>query len=110
MRRDKKQKISYIRKPFARRSFVALPFGAAALVCCIVSLALSVRLQGSGGLNVAAWGLSSMIFSVVALVYGLLSFLEKEKNYILARIAAGIGGVLAVFWICLTIVGLFGKG
>lgn len=107
MRRDK-QKISYIRKPFARKSFVALPFAAAALACCIVSLALSVRLQGNGGLNVAAWGVSSMVFSVVALMYGLLSFLEKEMNYILARIAVGIGAVLVIFWICLTIVGLFG--
>lgn len=107
MRRDK-QKISYIRKPFARKSFVALPFAAASLACCVVSLYLSIRRQGDGGLNVAAWGLSSMIFSVVALVYGLLSFLEKEMNYILAKIAIGAGGILLVFWICLTIVGLFG--
>lgn len=107
MRRDK-QKISYIRKPFARKSFVALPFAVAALACCVVSLALSVRLQGNGGLNVAAWGVSSMVFSVVALVYGLLSFLEKEMNYILARIAVGTGAVLVIFWFCLTIVGVFG--
>lgn len=106
MRRDK-QKISYIRKPFARKSFVGLPFAVAALACCAVSLFLSMRLQGNGGVDVAAWGLSSMIFSVVALVYGILSFMEKEMNYILAKIAVGIGAALLIFWICLTIVGLF---
>ena len=108
MRRNK-QRISYIRKPFARKSFVGLSFAAAALVCCIVSFTLSIRLQGNGGLNVAAWGFSSMVFSMVALVYGLLSFTEKEMNYILAKIAAGVGAVLMIFWICLVIVGLLGR-
>lgn len=102
------QKISYIRKPFARKSFVALPFAAAALLCGGVSLGLSIRLQGNGGLNIAAWAVTSMVFSVVALVYGLLSLTEKEKNYILAKIAAGVGGVLLVFWFCLVLVGLLG--
>lgn len=106
--RKGKQRISYIRKPFAGKSLIALPFSVAALVCCAVSLGLSIRFQGNGGVEIAAWGLSSLIFSVIALVYGLLSFLEKEKNYILARIAAGVGGVLLVFWFCLVLVGILG--
>lgn len=106
--RKNKQKISYIKKPFAGRSFVALGFAAAALACCMVSIGLSIRQQGNGDMNVAAWGLSSIIFSVVALVYGLLSFLEKEKNYILAKISIGVGGLLLVLWFCLVLVGLLG--
>lgn len=106
--RKNKQKISYIKKPFAGKSFVALGFAAAALACCMVSIGLSIRQQGNGDMNVAAWGLSSIIFSVVALVYGLLSFLEKEKNYILAKISIGVGGLLLVLWFCLVLVGLLG--
>lgn len=101
------QKISYIKRPFAKKSLVALPFGAAGLACCVVSLFISVRLQGNGGMDVAAWGVSSMVFSAVALVYGLMSFLEKEMNYILARAAAWLGGALLLFWACLVAVGLF---
>lgn len=52
----KKYKISYIRKPFAKRSLICLPLAFLSLVLCIVSMTLSVRLQGQGGLNVAAWG------------------------------------------------------
>lgn len=106
--RKGKQRISYIRKPFARKSFVALSFAVAALVCCVVSLGLSVRQQGHGDVNIAAWAVSSIVFSVVALVYGGVSFLEKEMNYILAKLSMVTGAVLFVFWLCLLLVGLLG--
>ena len=43
---------------------------------------------------------------MVSLVYGGLSLLEKEMNYIIAKIGMGIGGAAALFWICMIIVGL----
>ncbi len=101
------RKISYIRKPFARRSFISLGTSALACVCCVVSLWISVRMEGNGGLNMAAWGVSSLAASGVGIFYGLTAFMEKEKNYVLARISLGISGFLALFWICLVIVGLF---
>ncbi len=100
------RKISYVRKPFARKSFVALSLTLAALALGIVSLALSVSMEGNGDLNVAAWAVSSFLFAVMALAYGLLSFLEREMNYLLAKIAAGISGCLVLFWICIFIVGV----
>lgn len=100
------RKISYVRKPFARKSFAALPLALAALALGVISLTLSVRMQGNGDLNVAAWGLSSFLFAVMALVYGLLAFLEREKNYLLAKIAVGISGCLVLFWICILVVGV----
>ncbi len=102
------RKISYIKKPFAGRSFISLGATAAALVCCIVSLWLSVNMQGNGGLNMAAWGVSSLVASGVGIGYGLISFMEKEKNYVLAKISLGISGFLALFWIFLVIIGLLG--
>lgn len=103
---QKGKRISYIKKPFARRSLVSLPFAVAGLLCCLVSLTLSVRLEGNGGANMAAWGFSSIVFTLIGLGYGLTSFLEKEMNYILAKIGTGISGLLLVFWLCLVIVGL----
>ncbi|MDO4267176.1 MAG: DUF6142 family protein [Eubacteriales bacterium] len=100
------RKISYIRKPLARRGFPSVGAAAAALLCCIVSLGLSVARQGNGGLNVAAWGLTSILFSAVSLWYGLSAFAEQEKNYILAKTGAVTGGILLVFWIIMVIVGL----
>lgn len=108
--RERRFKISYIKKPFARRSFISLPVAAAALVFCVVSLYLSVRLEGNGDLNVGAWGLSSLLFAVVGLVYGGLSYTEKEKNYSLAKAGIVICGLLILFWLCMIAVGLLGRG
>ena len=101
-------RISYIRKPFAKRSRYCLGTAAAALVMCGVSLGLSVRLEGQGELNVAAWGMSSFLFSLLALAYGGLSFLEKEKNYVLSKIGMWMAGGLIVVWVCVTVVGIIG--
>ena len=73
-----------------------------------ISVSLSVRLQGQGELNIAAWGVSSFLFALMALAYGGLSFLEKEKNYLLSRIGMWTAGVLVVLWICVTVVGVIG--
>ena len=100
------RKISYIKKPLARRSIWSTAASAVALVCCGMSLGISVRMQGSGGLNVAAWGLSSLLFAIVGLCYGTTAFLEAEKNYILAKISTGVSGTLTVFWLCMILVGL----
>lgn len=103
-----RHKISYIRKPFARKSLVCLPLAAIALVLGAVSVGLSVRMQGQGELNVAAWGVSSFLFAVMALAYGGLSFLEKEKNYLLSRIGMWMAGALIILWVCVTVVGVIG--
>ena len=63
-----RHKISYIRKPFAKRSRVCLP-----------------------------------------LAYGGLSLMEKDKNYLLAKIGIWMSGALVVFWICIVAAGLIGK-
>lgn len=104
----RQHRISYIRKPFARKSLVSLPFSCLALAGCVVSLAISVYHQGNGDVNVAAWGFSSIVFAVISLLYSAASFVEQEKNYILSKISLIISAVLLVFWVCMLIVGLIG--
>ncbi len=106
--KNRNRKISYIKKPFARNSFYCLPLSVLALMFLGVSLYLSVRMQGNGQMNVAAWGLSSMLFAVAGLCYGLSSFLEKEMNYILSKIGVVISGILLVCWVFVIIIGLAG--
>lgn len=104
-----KYKISYIKKPFARRGKISLSLSLISLALCGVSLFLSVRQQGQGELSVAAWAVSSLIFAVAALIYGGLSFLEKDKNYRLTRIGMWLAGVMMVLWCCVTVVGVIGR-
>ena len=92
-----KTKISYIRKPLARRGKMSLLLAAAATF-----------LDGTAGLNVAAMGFSSLLFSLVSLWYGWLAFLERNRNYLMAKISIGVSGLWVVFWVCMVIIGLRG--
>lgn len=104
----KKRKISYIRKPIARRSILAILLAAASSICTGISLGMSVRAQGSGGIEVASWAVWGIVNAAFSLWYGLLSFMEKEKNYILTKIGMGLSGILLVFWICALVSGIMG--
>ncbi|MCC8127067.1 MAG: calcium:proton exchanger [Clostridiales bacterium] len=104
--KDKGFKISYVKKPFADKSRYSLGTSLLALIFAGVSLGLSVAHEGQGELNIAAWGVSSMIFAVAALGYGALSFVEQEKNYLLSKIGMGISGCLLIFWASMLIAGV----
>ena len=103
-----KNKISYIRKPLARRGKMALILAAAATLLGGLGGYLAGRGNGTGGLNVAGMGFSRLVFFLVSLRYGWLAFLERNRNYLMAKISIGVSGLWAVFWVCMVIIGLRG--
>ncbi|MEY8356189.1 calcium:proton exchanger [Lachnospiraceae bacterium 54-53] len=105
---QKQKKVSYIRKSFAKKSFLSLGLAIGALILGITGIVSSVMTGGQAQLNVAAVCFCSLVISLVSLVYGVLSFLEKEKKYILARIGMGISAALVILWSVLIIIGIKG--
>lgn len=87
---------------------MSLGLAAAALILSFAGISSAVMAAGEAGLNVAAVCFCSILLALVSLVYGFLSFLEKEKKYILSRIGIGISGLLTVAWIVLIIIGFGG--
>ena len=79
-------KVSYIKKPFAKNSFVAAGLAAAALVFYAAAISFSYYTQGNAPLAAAALGFCSIIIAVSSVVYGVFAMMEKEKNYLLAKI------------------------
>ena len=59
------------------------------------------------GLNTGAFGFASMVAAVLGIWYGILSFMEKDCKYILARIGIGISAVLVIVWAVILIIGFF---
>ena len=49
---------------------------------------------------------ASMVFSGLSVYIGVLAFKEKDKNTVLAKIGAGIGGILLIQWLLMLLVGL----
>ena len=102
-----KNRISYVKNPLARNSFLCLGLGIISLGLGAAAMCISVAAAGQGGLNTGALGFSSLLAALFSLWYGFLSFREKDRNYILARIGASLGGVLVIVWLVIIITGIF---
>jgi len=105
---QKQKRVSYIRKPFAKRSFLSLGLAVGALILGIIGIVSSVMAEGQAQLNVAAVCFCSLLISFFSLIYGVLSFFEKEKKYILSKIGMGISLGLIILWTVLIIIGIKG--
>ncbi|WP_024295984.1 hypothetical protein [Lacrimispora indolis] len=105
---QKQKRVSYIRKPFAKRSFLSLGLAVGALALGIIGIVSAVMAEGQAQLNVAAVCFCSLVISLFSLVYGVLSFFEKEKKYILSKIGIGISAALVILWAVLIIIGIKG--
>ena len=90
-------KVSYIKKPLAKNSFVAAGLVAAALLF-YAAIGFSYHTQGNAPLAAAALGFCSIITAVSSVVYGIFAMMEKEKNYILAKIFLAAAGILLLVW------------
>lgn len=99
-------KVSYVRHPFARNSYFSL--GLAVLSLCLSggSVGLSVSRAGEGGMMTGALGFSAIAAAGAGLWFCLLAMMEKEKNYILAKISAALCGVILILWLMVIIVGV----
>ena len=99
-------RVSYLRNPFAKNSFFCLGFAAAALLLAAASLYLSVRAAGQGGANTGALGFSSIVACGFCIRWGIRSFGEKEKNYILAKIGTLAAIVMLIVWLIIILTGI----
>ena len=72
-------KVSYIKKPFAKNSFVAAGLAAAALVFYAAAISFSYYTQGNAPLAAAALGFCSIIIAVSSVVYGVCHDGEREE-------------------------------
>jgi hypothetical protein len=99
-------KVSYVRNPFARNSYYCLTLAVLGLALGTASMCLSVTRAGQGGLNTGAYGFSSLVAALMGLWYGVRSFMEKDRNYILAKIGISICVVLVIVWAVIIITGI----
>lgn len=99
-------KVSYIRKPLAQYSLVAAGLLAVSAVLTCAVAAVSYRTRGNVPLVMAAVGFSGILAAVVSVVYGILSFSEKEKNYVLAKISLVGSGLVLMIWIIVLAIAL----
>lgn len=99
-------KVSYIKKPLARRSFLSAGLLTAALVFFAAAVGYGYYARGNAPLTAAGLGISSIVTGGSALGYGIASFFEKEKNYLLAKICTAAAGTLEFVWLVMIVIAL----
>lgn len=99
-------KVSYIKKPFAKASFVAAGLAAVSFLLGAAAIGLACYTRGNVPLNGAALGFCSILTALCSLVYGIFSFFEKEKNYLLAKISLFAAGVLIFVWLVIIVIAI----
>lgn len=99
-------RVSYVKKPFAVRSKMAALLTAASLALGGSGMYAAVTTQGGATLTHGAMGFCSIVLAVAALWYGGISFLEDDKNYILAKLAIPVSVLLLAAWAVVIVMGL----
>ncbi len=101
-------RVSYVKKPLAERSKVCMGLLAAALLLGGGGLYEGYATRGNAPFAAGGLALCSLLCSVAALGYGLWSFAERDRNYLLAKIGVGAGAFLTAAWTGVMILGLRG--
>ena len=85
---------------------MAAGLGAAAFIFYAVAIGLSYHTQGNAPLAAAALGFCSIITALSSVVYGIFAMMEKEKNYLLAKLCLAAVGILLLVWALMIIFAL----
>ena len=101
-------RVSYVRKPISRRSLYSLGFLVVAAALGAYGIYGGVTTNGQAALSSAAFGFCSILFDISSLWYGIISFLEEEKNHMIARITVILSGLMLAGWIIIIIMGIRG--
>ena len=103
---DTAEMVNYLRKPRSEAGGTALVGALIALLLTALSGWLTVKALGNPPLNVSAIALSAMLFSSFAVLCGLFSFLERDRDHLFSLLGISIGGLVLVTWVIIILMGL----
>ena len=84
--------------PFHYRANTIISAHTSSRIPAAAAIGFSYHTQGNAPLAAAALGFCSIITAVSSVVYGIFAMMEKEKNYILAKICLAAAGILLLVW------------
>jgi len=98
-------KVNYLRKPASKKGVLSFILSLMALLLFFAVLYFVIGSKGNPAENVSAMAGSSLVLSFFAVLYGLLSFSEKDSAHLFSWLGFSIGGVELIIWIMTIIAG-----
>jgi len=102
---EDRSKVNYMKKPVSERGQMSFIMSLIALVLFLASWFLTLGAQGNPSQTETAIAASSLIFSAASLLYGFLSFLQKDRNHLFSFIGISLGGIILITWSITILVG-----
>ncbi len=97
--------VNYVHLHFAKRSKLALLFSFIALATMLLSIKFTLDAKGNPELNVSAYVFTSMIFSILGIIYSISSIYEKNTKHILSYLSLILSGTQFLIWFMLIYLG-----
>ncbi len=79
--------------------------GISALLFVLAAL-ISFAFSGKAGVFVGAFGISGILMAIAGFFTGLKSYQEENKSHRFSTVGSLMGGLLAVFWLGLLLLGV----
>ena len=98
--------VNYLRKPRSETGTLSVAASAVALVLTALAFRFMVTSLGNPPLYVTAVAGSAMLFSLYALIAGITSLFNPDRDHLFGIIGLSIGGLVLLTWIIIMIFGM----
>lgn len=98
--------VNYLRKPRSETGTLSLIASGVSLVLTVLAFRFMVTSLGNPPLYVSAVAGSAMLFSLYALICGIVTLFSPDRDHLFGIIGLSIGGLVLLTWIIITIFGM----
>lgn len=102
----RKKMYSFAEKKHSQRGFVSSILGGISLLIFLVMGYLAFYLDGAGGAYLGSFGLTGLVFALMGLILGLISFGENNTLYFYSKLGSILNGCVLAVWIFVVLIGL----
>ncbi len=88
------------------KGMLSLGFGAASLIILLGLIHWASKKQGNGSIYLGTIGLVSLVFSVIGLVIGLISFFEPNRYKLFCKIGSIFNIIMLLVWVSIIMIGI----
>ncbi len=102
----KKRMYSFAEKKHSQRGLVSSVFGGISLVIFLALAYVAYYMNGQGGAYLGSIGLTGVLFSLMGLFLGLLSFGEENTFHFFSKLGSILNGCVLAVWIFVILIGV----
>jgi len=102
----KKRMYSFAEKKHSKKGITSVILGGVSFLIFCALVYISFSMGGNGGIYISFIGLAAIVLAIVGLIFGLLSFRERDVFYFYSKMGSILNGVVLAVWIFIILIGI----